>query len=140
MKKLLPALCIVALAVALLASCGGGSTSGASPANLSTPTPALSPVAPPEGYAHVLVGTWHWDEDATFTYAFHANGEGFREVGADIETFAWITTADRGLFLTLDAPPGGFTSFEEWNYVIVEDVLTITNRQNAGIAFSYNRG
>jgi len=140
MKKLLSVLFIVALAVTLLTGCGGGSTSSASPTNLATTTPAPLPVAPPEGSAHALVGTWHWDEDAAFTYAFHANGEGFRGVGTEIETFAWITTADGSLSLTLDALPGGFISFEEWSYVIVEDVLTITNRQNADIEFSYNRG
>ncbi|MCL2569560.1 MAG: S-layer homology domain-containing protein [Oscillospiraceae bacterium] len=96
-----------------------------------------TPAPPATGDVHALVGTWAWDESTAFAYVFDADGTGFRGVGAQVGTFAWETTADGGLILTLDNPLVGFIAVEQWSYVIDGRFLTLTSRQVAGMEYVY---
>lgn len=78
--------------------------------------------------AEALIGTWEWDANDDYTYAFNADGTGTRGLSADPESFEWSTDGDHLMI-----------GFESWTFTIEGDVLTIDSRQVDGMTFSYIR-
>ncbi|MCL2392208.1 MAG: hypothetical protein FWC66_06300 [Oscillospiraceae bacterium] len=76
----------------------------------------------------ILVGTWSWDMDDSYTYVFNADGTGTRGFTGATETFVWSTDDD---LLVI--------GLEQWTFTISDGVFTIDSRQVAGMTFSYNR-
>ncbi|MCL2842963.1 MAG: hypothetical protein FWE28_05775 [Oscillospiraceae bacterium] len=81
----------------------------------------------------VFVGTWAWDADDSYIYVFYADGIGFRGFDGEMEEFDWTVEGDDHLLiLSLDT-----YQIESWSFVIADGVLTIDNRQVAGMTWSY---
>jgi len=81
---------------------------------------------------HELLGTWYWDGDPAYIFNFRADGTVTRGFAGSRNEQTWVAYED---FLLIDV--GGFV--QEWEFVIVDDVLTIDSLQQAGITWSYIR-
>jgi len=82
-------------------------------------------------HAEVLVGTWDWDTDDSYTYIFNADGTGTRGFTGEIESFEWATEGDDHLII------GRGELAESWTFTIADGVLTIDSRQIPGMTFNY---
>ena len=100
---------------------------------LNDPIPEAPEAAPIE-HSPDLVGTWDWDEDASYVYTFYADGRGTRGFGRDVDRFEWRTEGNDHLIMTL-----GPLEIESWTFTISDDVLTLSSRQVPGMEFSYIR-
>lgn len=87
----------------------------------------------PEPQNGPLVGTWAWDGNPEWTYVFEANGQGVRGTEENPEPFEWWTTDDSGVLMHLGL------RVDRWTYTVSGDILTITSRQEAGLAYTFIR-
>ena len=98
------------------------------------PVPTPPPPPPPEPVDVAIVGSWVWDADDGYIYEFLADGSGRRGWYPDVESFSWSTiAADNHLTMHFGLRQ------ESWTYTIIDDVMTLDNRQNIGESYSYLR-
>jgi len=91
--------------------------------DLSEPAPEIDEIE----VAEVLLGTWAWDWDDSYTYVFLPDGTGTRGVPGEIEEFLWFAYDDHLVI----------NNIESWTFTIDDSVLTIASRQVPGLVFSY---
>ena len=96
---------------------------------LNDPTPEPLHVA----RAEVLVGSWEWDFDASYTYVFYADGQGSRGLPDEKEYFSWRVRGYDNLIIDDGA------SIESWTFSIDADILTIHSAHIPGMIFHYIR-
>jgi len=94
-----------------------------------------------ETYNSPVVGTWGWDQGDIWRYQFNPDGTGDRGVVGqdDFREFTWSTRGDILRINLIGELRDNVTRDELWDFVIVDDVLTITSRQLTHIRWSYNR-
>jgi hypothetical protein len=78
-----------------------------------------------------IVGAWDWDLDSEYRYIFYADGTGSRGFHTVVETFEWFT-ADNLLIFYEDG-----TLYEHWGYVIVDNIITMSNVIATDMNYSY---
>ena len=98
---------------------------------IDTETGTIVVEAPPSDSA--VIGTWAWDANELYLYTFNADGTGTRGLPDEVETFTW-SVPESG---RVDMRVGTMT--ERWDYVVEDNVFTLTSRQIAGMEFSYIR-
>ena len=98
------------------------------------PTPEPEEPEPEEVQAisEALLGTWAWLDDVTYLYVFNEDGTGTRGIGAAVEHFTWTANDAAG---HIDMVLSAMT--EEWSFIIVNSMLTLTSRQVGGVSYSY---
>ncbi|MCL2220862.1 MAG: hypothetical protein FWC20_01115 [Oscillospiraceae bacterium] len=90
------------------------------------------PVAVPAEHADVLLGTWFWLLDLSYTYEFQADGTGVRGFVGERESFQWRTYEDTLLIETALGTEG-------WTFSVVGDIFSIESLLVQGMSFSYIR-
>jgi len=85
---------------------------------------------------HVLIGIWLWDGNNDWTYVFFADGTGVRGLPETPAEFIWSTPEDDHLMFF---NPIDDSIYESWSFIIEDDILTLTSRQEAGVTFNYIR-
>ena len=134
MRKFAILLLIFASVIILaLSACGTGDadnnyTPEPTP-EITTPTPEPTPLL----QGRDIVGTWACMEAGARLYNFYADGEGTRGFNPVQEPFQWRTEGDNHLIITTSAEE------ESWTYILSGNMLTIVNRQNPGMEYSYLR-
>ncbi|MCL2446928.1 MAG: hypothetical protein FWD06_09215 [Oscillospiraceae bacterium] len=111
-----------------------------------TPPKATMPTTTPADVAilsnHALVGTWAWNDNVDYIYMFNTDGTGVRGgAGMSLQRFWWSIPGNGRVYMSIDhadVPPGGLP-FEQWDYHITDNVLTLTSRQVANTSYSYTR-
>ena len=92
-----------------------------------------APVSDPVPGDHALVGTWEWDESATYRLIFNSEGQGSRGFFPLIQRFDWQVTDGEYIRKTFR---GGVV--EQWDFIIRGNVLSI-DQQGTDRAYSYIR-
>ena len=92
--------------------------------------------APSEGsaaeHAEELLGTWIWDGNDNWIYAFHADGTGTRGEN-EADHFEWWTEGGDHLIIATRLME------ESWTFTIEGDILTLDSRQT-NLTWRYTRG
>jgi len=130
-----------------LTACGGSNeptvpavavatpTPSPTPTPTPTPTPAPTPEPTPEPEPEpepeaTIVGLWEWADDSSFNYLFFEDYTGIRGAGANLVSFEWYAY---GEYLDIYIP----SVFEEWSFLIYDDVLIIESLQVPGLMLAY---
>ena len=88
--------------------------------------------APPQN--HILIGAWAWQYNELWQYTFNADGTGVGGLPDEFDTFRWTIPVSGQLEIRY-----GVGEVDRWNYVVDDNMLTITSRQMAGVTHSYIR-
>jgi len=133
-KRILIVLAALAMLVAL-AGCFGGRQD--TPGYVST-TPTVDPTAPTEEpttapiVQEPIYGTWTWVDLTSYRLVLNEDNSGVRGMPQSMITFEWASPGPGRLLIRTH------TEWEDWDYTIVDGVLTITSRQ-ADLTYSYIR-
>ena len=140
-KKILMCVCVLAMCVAL-AGCRGGREQDLPdpPQDPSTTTAPGEITVPTESETTApivmepIYGTWAWDDDARFRLVFNEDSSGSRGLPNATRAFEWHSPEPGRLLIRINSA----TAWEDWDYTIIDGVLTITSRQ-ADLTHSYTR-